>query len=434
LPCNIFVIPFIKEIATAQLESLTYTKQNKERNSILKIAIVVGTFPYLSESFILNHITGLIDAGHEVTVFSSRPPAGIFHPDFTRYDLANKTHYPHIPRLKFRFLYLPKMLWQLKPREALYCMNFFRHGIGALSLKALYVFKGLATGNFDIIHCHFGQNGMALYFLGKLLHTPLVTSFHGRDLIMFGRFGHPMYKKLFRFGDAFVANSNYGKECLVRMGCLADKIVKIPEVPKDPGVDFIKKESISNTTHILTVARLVESKGVHVCLRAIQLLREADYDVNYTVVGDGPCRHKLEKLAEKLGIRHIVNFTGWMQQEEVYRRYMFSDIFVLSSIRGKDGWVEAQGMVIQEAQLHGLPVVASRIGGIPDGVDNGKAGLLFEPGNPFDLAKQLRILLDDRVFAKNIAETGIQYCHTNYSRSIVMKQFADLYSSLVKNR
>ncbi len=398
----------------------------------MKIAVIVGTFPSLPESFILNHITGLLDAGHEVTIFASQPPPGIRHPDFVRYDLATKTHYPFIPRLACRFLYLPKILSHLNLREIQYCTNPFRHGIGTLTLKALYVLRGIDKGNFDIIHSHFGQNGLALYFLGKLFHTPFVTSFHGRDLIMFGRFGHLVYRKLFRFGDGFVVNSTYGRDCLVRIGCSPEKIVTIPEVPKELGVHAPERDFIFDTTHILTVARLVECKGVQVCLRAIQLLQKEGYNVSYTVVGDGSYRQHLEALSENLGIRHIVNFTGWMQQEDVYHEYTLADIFVLPSVRGNDGWLEAQGMVIQEAQLHGLPVVASRIGGIPEGVNNGQGGLLFEAGNSFDLAEKLRMLLGDAAIARNIATAGTHYYHTHYSRSTVINLLADLYSSLIR--
>lgn len=396
----------------------------------MKIAVVVGTFPALSETFILNHITGLIDAGHEVRIFAASPPQTQIHADFARYHLADKTHQPYIPRIRDRYLQLPGALRRLNWREALYCLNFFRHGIGVLLLKAPYVYTGLLNEDFDIVHCHAGQNGLALACLRDLLRAPLVTSFHGQDLIMFGRWGPMMYKKLFRVGDAFVANSDYTRECLVKTGCAGDKIVNIPAVLNDTGVRPREKVFDSDIVRILSVARLIEKKGVQYCLRAIKLLRDEGYHLRYTVVGDGPYRRELESLAVRLGIRQIVDIVGQMSQEDVYQQYRRSDIFVLPSVESKGGWQETQGLVIQEAQLHGLPVVASRIGGIPESVNNGEAGLLSEPANPSDLATQLRRLLDDPAFAGNIAKAGTEYCRAKYSKRASIARLVGLYSSL----
>jgi glycosyltransferase involved in cell wall biosynthesis len=120
-----------------------------------------------------------------------------------------------------------------------------------------------------------------------------------------------------------------------------------------------------------------------------------------------------------------------LDQEEVYSQYRNSDIFVLPSIKGRNGWIESQGIVIQEAQLHGLAVVGSSIGGIPEGLNYGKAGLLFKTASETDLALQLQRLLDNPVFARNIATEGMLYCKTKYSKGVAMESIEVLYKSLI---
>jgi colanic acid/amylovoran biosynthesis glycosyltransferase len=397
----------------------------------MKIAIVTGTFPALSESFVLNHVVGLIQAGHEVQVFSNGSSGGKVHPDFGRYHIAQRMSHPDIPRFAKRWARLPALLCRSAGQPVFPCLRVLRDGLGVLSLKAPYVIAGLADQHFDLLHCHFGQNGLALVCLRNALRIPLVTSFHGGDLRLFGRFSGRLYRKLFRAGDAFVANSGHTAVTLQRMGCPPEKIVQIPALTKDDFVPRTRPVLSAETARLLSVARLEEMKGIQHCLQAVRQLHSRGYPLRYTVVGDGSYRAELERLARRLEIAQLVDFTGWKDQQEVYQEYARSDIFILPSITGKHGSVEAQGLVIQEAQLHGLPVVASRSGGISEGVAAGAAGLLFQPGDPADLACQISKLLDDRPWARRIGAAGEEHRRTHYSCAVLMDRLLELYRSLI---
>jgi colanic acid/amylovoran biosynthesis glycosyltransferase len=401
----------------------------------MKIAIVTGLFPLLSESFVLNHVTGLIEDDHDVTIFSNGIPAGKLHPDFGRYNLTARMAQPSIPSLAQRWTRAPGTAWRLGLRQTLACLSPLRNGFGAFSLKGLYTIRDIARGDFDLIHCHFGQNGLAMLGVREMTQTPVVTSFHGGDLRLFGAFGGIIYRQLFRRGDAFVANTRYTGRCLERLGCPHERIACIPTILNDVAeprqVDILSADPV----RLITVARLEAIKGIQYGLHAVRVLLDRGYRVQYTIVGDGRCRAALQRLVRELAIEPQVTFTGWLDHVEVYREYAASDVLILPSIRATPRSVEeTQGMVIQEAQLHGLAVVASRVGGVPEGVDGGQVGLLFEPADASDLARQLARLLDDRAFTRRIAAAGRAYCLAHYSKRAVIGRLIDLYRTLLQDK
>lgn len=415
----------------ARIES---TGTSPSRGSRLRIAVLVPRFPMLSETFVNNHVTGLIDAGHDVTIVSAHDPTDpITHEDISRYNLLGRTRYLHVPEFRARIAGLLAMLPHLTLREILCGLDPRRHGLAAASLKPLFStsgMRGLAPGQFDIVHCHYGTTGFTYLDLRDRLGAPLVTSFHGFDLTAFGPLGRKAYARLFRIGDAFVANSRHTADSLARLGCPANKMHVIPAFLEDRGI--IPRGRLFDADHIriLTVARLVEEKGIQYALEAIQLLCAAGYRVRYTVVGDGPYRQVLQATARKLGIRDVVEFVGSLSHGAVYAQHRRADIFVLPSIPDQRGAVEAQGLVLQEAQLHRVPAVGSRLGGIPEVLDSGRAGVLFEAGNSRDLSEKLAALIDNPPLAERVAEAGMRYTRANYSKGALTRSTEALYQSL----
>ena len=171
---------------------------------VMNFVFVVDAFPSVSETFILNQITGLIDLGHEVVIFSAaRPDDRDFHDDIRKYDLLKKTYY-YNDRDSNKFT---RVLWGLlliirygyrNPRVVLNSLNFFKYGKEALSLNYLYkAMLFLAIGKIDIIFCHYGPNGNFAALMKELgIEGKLVTMFHGYD-IRRGIEGEAPYTPLF---------------------------------------------------------------------------------------------------------------------------------------------------------------------------------------------------------------------------------------------
>jgi colanic acid/amylovoran biosynthesis glycosyltransferase len=129
----------------------------------MKVALILSYFPTLSETFILNQVTGLLEMGHEVEIFSlQNPDEKKIHPDVEHYRLLQRTHFmPHnkVKRV-LKASYLINGNFYKGPLKILRSLNIFRYGADALSLRLLYPLIPLLEKTFDIIHCHFGPNGI----------------------------------------------------------------------------------------------------------------------------------------------------------------------------------------------------------------------------------------------------------------------------------
>ncbi len=194
---------------------------------------------------------------------------------------------------------------------------------------------------------------------------------------------------------AVVVTSRWMKEMLVSAGQDGDKIHIIP-----PPVDVPPEaaEMNSGPPHVAAVGRASYIKGFDDLIRAIARLPE---EVTLTLVGDGPQLNDLRSLADRIGLNGRVRFAGWVRYEDLGRIYREASVVALPSL-----WPEAFGNVGVEALSHGRPVVAYRVGGIPEWLEDGKVGLLAEPADPHDLASKLRTLLDDPGRARAMGAAG----------------------------
>ena len=198
----------------------------------MKIAFILNRFPKLSETFILNQITGLLDLGNHVEIFAqTNSKDNKIHSDIEKYQLMKRVHYFAMPcnkikrRLKAIFLIIKN--FHKAPFKIMKSLNVFRYGKVALSFKLLYLLIPFLDKNFDIVYCHFGNNGILGAYLKEMsVGDKLVTTFHGYDMSSFIiSNGNNVYKKLFLNGDLFLPVSDYWKKKLIRIDCNEKKII-----------------------------------------------------------------------------------------------------------------------------------------------------------------------------------------------------------------
>jgi glycosyltransferase involved in cell wall biosynthesis len=185
------------------------------------------------------------------------------------------------------------------------------------------------------------------------------------------------------------------KEMLVAAGQDGDNVYVVP-----PPVDVPRYPVALNGGPPLVAAagRISHIKGFDDLLRAFARLPEA---VKLTLVGDGPQLPALKSLAVRAGLENRVRFAGWVRYEEMPEIYRRAHVVALPSLSP-----EAFGNVGVEALSHGRPVVAYRVGGIPEWLEDGRFGFLAEPGNVDDLARKIGFLLDRPALAAEMGKRG----------------------------
>lgn len=177
---------------------------------------------------------------------------------------------------------------------------------------------------------------------------------------------------------------------------------------------------------VLFVGRLAEKKGVTYLIEAMKQV-----DALLVIAGDGPLRESLQRQAAPLADK--VRFVGSKTHEELQLLYPSADVFAAPSVQAKDGDIEGFGLVFLEAMASGLPVVASRSGGIPDLVHDGENGLLVEPGNPAALAAALTRILRNESLRRQFVTAGLHTAKEN-DYTVIGHRYSELLISLQKNK
>ena len=283
--------------------------------------------------------------------------------------------------------------------------NWQRYGIKYF-IKELLRIRALSVSQFDVIHSHSVFTSYDYLFLKEVYGIPLITTFHGLQPNNVTNLDGAKFQRLLAAGDIFLVNTEFAKAQLVSLGCKGEKVVILPQGMDTRFFGFKERECPGDGKIILlTVARLSPEKGINYAVEAVSKISE-QLQVEYRIVGEGPHRPNLERLARELGIGVRVQFLGAMGQERLVDQYNESHILLVPSIRISNGWEETQGVVIQEAQATGLPVIATRTGGIPECIVDGKTGLLVEEKNPEDLANKIEFLIKNPDKYKELSHAG----------------------------
>jgi len=369
----------------------------------MRVAFFVSFFPKLSETFILDQITGLIDRGCEIDIYADLPVQDSeAHPEVETYGLREHTHELPIPEDGFRRVFKAPSLMVANlgksSRVQLRSLNVFNYGQRALSLRLFYeAVSCLNRKPYDIVHCHFGPNGLRGVMLREIgaLQAKLITSFYGYDVSLSAPHSRPhSYARLFAKGDLFLAISDTMRRRLVELGCPEDKILV-----HRLGVD-VKKFNVTlhappdGSMNIVTIARLVHKKGIEHGIRAVARLVQTGLQVKYTIVGDGPLRDDLEQLIQQLGLNKVVEMSGWRRRPEIADLLAKAHILLAPSITADDGDQEGTPVVLMEALAAGLPVVSTQHSGIPEVVEDGVTGFVVPERDVTGLAEKLRYLAE----------------------------------------
>jgi colanic acid/amylovoran biosynthesis glycosyltransferase len=414
-----------------------------ESSSFMRVAFVVDHFPLISETFILQQIGGVLARGHEVDIYATATTAtGPLHPIYTQWKMAERVRWRAATGFR-TYRQLASVLWASAIRALRSPVLFFRCVVQSLRQGAgdpLILFAGADSvgqqipPRYDAIHAHFAKQGLLAVRLRKLglLAGPILTSFHGVDIT-----SHHVAKKLgslgqlFAAGEAFTHPSDYIGERARALGCPEGRQRKLY-----CGIDTVKFHYRARTLEpgspvsLISVARFVEKKGLPYAIRAVAQLIHSGRNVIYHLIGGGPLHASLEALIRELGVESQIRLVG-PQDDIGVRRYLDeAHIFVLPSVTAGSGDMEGLPVSILEAQMCGLPVVATLHSGIPEGVVDGGSAFLVPERDVDALAQRLGYLVDHPETWTAMGRCGRRHVEESFDIDKLNDDLVGMYESL----
>lgn len=262
-----------------------------------------------------------------------------------------------------------------------------------------YLFS-LADRRPDIIHAHFGVEGVYALPLAARLGVPLVTTFHGFDATLgpLGLLSNPAWaryalqrKALARRGALFLAASKFLRDKLLALEFPPERVL-VHYIGVDTSL-ILPRDLMQEEPIILHVARLEEVKGTEWTIRAFAQIAPHYPAARLVIIGDGGLRKKLQKLARETGFAERISFLGARPHAEVLGWMQHAAMVVLSSVRTQSGREEGLGLVLLEAAASGVPGIGTRVGGISEGIVEGETGFLVPERDAESLAMAMGTLL-----------------------------------------
>ena len=372
------------------------------------IAYLVSEYPALSHTFIQREVAALRRAGRDVRTASLRRTGGAHIAGVAEAEDARRTFYV-IERAKNPATLGAALAAALARPGALartVVLAWRTRAPGAAAtlrqlfylVEAMVLARHLKAQGVGHLHCHFENAGCSVAMLtSELTGVPFSFTVHGPSIFFEPhrwKLGTKIEKARFvaaisdfarSQGMIFANQGHWDKMHIVHCGV-------------DPA--RYGRGDHAAGQHLVFVGRLAAVKGVAMLLRAVAGLAPRYPDLKLTLIGDGPERNALEALQRDLGLGDRVTFAGPKTQEDVAETLSTADLFVLPS------FAEGVPVVLMEAMASGLPVVATRIAGIPELVEDGVSGRLVPPGNLAALSEAIAALLDDPAAARAMGESG----------------------------
>jgi glycosyltransferase involved in cell wall biosynthesis len=280
--------------------------------------------------------------------------------------------------------------------------------------------------NFDIVNTHSGVDSWIGGIASKLAGVKV--------LIRTRHLNIPLKRNLLNFvhylPDMYVTcGENMRNNLIKNCGFPKEKVVSIStgisseffEIKKDP--EMKTKYGLKNNAIVITNVGILRSvKGHEVTLKAVRHVVDKFPDAVFFFAGDGPRKRALEKMADELGISSQVIFAGFINN--IKNVYSFSDIIVLSS------WSEGLPQSILQAMASGIPVVATKVGGVPEIVFHEKTGILVQPGDFESLSNGIIRLLKDHVLREQIINNARELVINEHTLTRMLDKTESLYNDL----
>lgn len=406
----------------------------------LRLIYLIGSYPWLTTTFIDREIRTLREWGVELDVIAIRrpPPDMPFSAD--QRELQQSVTYllpAPLWRLVLSQLYYalvrPWRYWStlvflltrkhpkktarlLSPRF----MTLMHFGIG---VYAAYI---LRKRDLVELHAHFvDRSATVALTAGRLLHKPYSLSIHaGPDIFV----DPVLLREKILEARHVVTCTSFNKahiEGIIGQD-LSDKITHIPHGldPTRYNPHPYQPPANGHRVMILSVGQLTERKGFVPLIKACRRLKDQGYDLICQIVGQGPQLRELSDLIQELSLTNTVTLCGALPHEAVIEKNDQATLFCLPCVQSKAGNLDGIPNVLPEAMAMQRPVISTTLSGIPELVDHEMNGLLVPPGDVDALVAAIARLLDDPALCQRLGENGRQAVLERFDIRHNIKRFA----------
>ena len=299
----------------------------------------------------------------------------------------------------------------------------------------------------DLIHVHYAiPHAVSAYLAREMMrkerYLPVVTTLHGTDITLVGQ--DPSFLSITQFSieqsDAVTSISKYLRSATWERFCVSCRIdviynfIDADYYRRTPDEEWKRKVAPNGEKIILHVSTFRPVKRITDCIEMLARMRDIEkgagreLGVRLVMCGDGPEREDAESLAACLGLTDNVFFAG-KQPQSVIRDYLsIADLFVLPS------QTESFGLVALEAMACEVPVIATRVGGLPEVVVEGETGHLFEIGDVDAMAEKALHILRNEAERERLGRRGREVAVSRFTTENIIPQYEKVYDSVIKKR
>ncbi len=308
--------------------------------------------------------------------------------------------------------------------------------------RAAALDTAIAREEVDLLHAHFGVEGLYALPFALRHRLPLITTFWGFDatmsrtrLLLSGKPAWMRYalfaERLRRRGTLFIAVSEFIRSRLLESGFPPDRTIVHYN-----GVDvraFTPPDHETDARTVLSVGRLVEKKGMEYLIEAFARIAGEAPEVRLEIAGDGPLRRPLERLTSERGVSARVTFYGSLPHREVAALMQRSSIICQPSVTAANGDSEGLPTVVLEAAATGKPLIGTRHSGIPEIIADGTTGFLVPERDVAALADRLLILIKSAELRRKLGEAGRKRIEREFDLRKQAKRLEEIYRETISS-
>jgi colanic acid/amylovoran biosynthesis glycosyltransferase len=376
-------------------------------------AYLFERFPSFGQTFCYREVAKLYQQGVAPPIFSIRNPKDEPAQDWDA-RIVRRVHY--LPEEKEL---LEKVQWASKKRRLTPAITAALGEWGRRTdflrlYQAVYIGLRLQDLGIHHVHAHFaGMAARTAFWIARFFPVTFSFTAHANDIFAPRNFEIGL-DKLISAARVIVTETDYSEKFLRER--FPEPVDRIHRIYNGLNLgEFGHANFSADPPLIVAIGRLIAKKGFANLIRACALLVEHRRSLRCEIFGEGPLESQLRGQIEESGLKEFVQLPGAKPQHEIRKRLVRASVFVMPSVPEVGGGMDNLPTVIMEAMATGLPVVSTRIGGIPEMVVESETGFLVEPDDPMALADAIEKVINDRSLGERLGQAGYERAEKLFS-------------------